>query len=254
MADNNPRSPNMAALLDRKVMKQHIINGDSSSHRAFRSASMPPASQVQLSTELVSQRPSSSHTSHAQESNRKKRAYVDLDNSDRKQQSTANTARARAPAPIFDPKLLLNPKSQHSTTRRKDDAFDTASSSEVETPPQRPISPTPQFIFASANQDPLIHEDIESEGGGFSKLIEQAHNVTKREERPVKRQKTDHYSEEDVNGALAFAGGGRGGEIGEYMRQKRKEGLQESGPTPTIVDLTAGKYLTHFTLSNANVP
>ena len=240
MTDNNPNSTSMAALLDRKVMRQYMANGNFS--QTLRSNSASPRTQVQIFTEPYSQRCSSGPASPTLQSNEKKRAHISLDNSGQKQPSTAGAAAARAPATGLDPKVLLNPRLLHSAARRKDDAFDTASSSEVETPPQRPISATPHFIFDSANQDPLLHEDTESEGGGYGKLIEQVHNVTKREDRPVKRQKTAHPLEGDVNGSSAFAGGGRGGEIGEYMKQKRKEGLQESGPASHIVDLTAGSF------------
>ena len=243
MRDKTPRSTSVAALLDRKIMKQRITNGDSLSHQANRSATTPSSSQDHIPTELCSPRPSSSPTSLTQDSTERKCSYINLEDIDRNQQSTNDKIPTAIHASAYDPRVLLNPRSVHGTKGRKKDAIDTASSSEVETPPQRPLSAAPQFIFDSSNEDSLVDEQTESEGAGFGKLIEQVHNVSKREERPVKRQKIEHPLEEDVNGSqTAFVGGGRGGEIGEYMRQKRKEGLEESGPAPSFVDLTAGKY------------
>jgi len=233
-----PRSTSAAALLDSNAMKLHMKNGDSFSN--IRPSTAPLATQIPMSSEPRFQRPTSSPASLAQQPNERKRTHIDMDPSDRKEQLTTGIGPTRAAPPSYDPRLLLNPKSLHNTQQRKDDTLDTASSSEVETPPQRPFSAAPQFVFDSPNQDLLLHEQPDDEGARYGKLIEQVHNVTKREERPVKRQKTKHPSEEDVNGSLAFAGGSKGGEIGEYMRQKRKEGLQESGPTSNVVDLTAG--------------
>lgn len=73
-------------------------------------------------------------------------------------------------------------------------------------------------------------------------LIERMHNVSKREDRPQKKQKREHIGEDadDEQRKAVFAGGGKGGEIGEYMKQKRREGQQEAGPTNAVVDLTAG--------------
>lgn len=239
MADDNmPRSMSTAALLDRNIMKQHMTNGTSFS--TVRLGSAPLATQIPISTEPCSQRLPSCPASLTPQSDKQKRTHIDLDNTGGKEKPTARTGLTPAASHSYDPRLLLNPRSLHSAKLRKDDTLDTASSSEVETPPQRPSSAAPQFVFDSPNQDSLWHGQPDDEGTGYGKLIEQVHNVTKREERPVKRQKTEHLSQEDVNGSLAFAGGGKGGEIGEYMRQKRKEGLQESGPTSNIVDLTAG--------------
>ena len=83
----------------------------------------------------------------------------------------------------------------------------------------------------------------ENDGIGLGHLIERVHNVSKRENRPSKKQKTEHVVEDEVDGPKAvFTGGSKNGEIGEYMRQKRQEGVQEAGPTSSVVDLTAGTY------------
>jgi len=76
-------------------------------------------------------------------------------------------------------------------------------------------------------------------------LIERIHGITQRDGCPQKRQKTTKTDEDDDGQRKAtFAGGGKGGEIGEYMREKRKEAQAESGPNGTVVDLTAGTAAT----------
>lgn len=79
----------------------------------------------------------------------------------------------------------------------------------------------------------------EENGQGMGTLIERLHNVSQRGEPPQKRLK--HYQNGNENRATAFVGGGKGGEIGEYMKQKRAESLITSGPAP-VVDLTESNY------------
>ena len=85
--------------------------------------------------------------------------------------------------------------------------------------------------------------DDQMDGQGMSSFIERVHNVTQREERPSKKQKRDAFDDDDQEKKAIHGGGGKGGEIGEYMRQKKKEGLAESGTMSTIVDLTGGWYI-----------
>lgn len=77
----------------------------------------------------------------------------------------------------------------------------------------------------------------------FGGLIEKIHGVSTREDRPQKRQKRDHESEEDKVDEKkgSFAGGGKGGVIGEYMRQRKEEGKREAVSSGTYVDLTIGE-------------
>ncbi len=66
-------------------------------------------------------------------------------------------------------------------------------------------------------------------------LIERLHNVAQRGEPPQKRQKSDKLASEERK--RAFGSGGKGGEIGDYMKQERNKGQIVSGPT-NVVDLT----------------
>ncbi|MCJ1256463.1 hypothetical protein MMC24_004284 [Lignoscripta atroalba] len=140
----------------------------------------------------------------------------------------------------FDPKLLLNPRGADVKLHQRSDETDSTSSAEPK-PSHAPSSP--QSI--DLGHDSRKRQRNASEDQGMGSLIERMHNVTKREVRPQKKQKKEHTVEDDEDDQhkAAFAGGGKGGDIGEYMRQKRKEGQQESRPTSMIVDLTKGLLL-----------
>ena len=112
----------------------------------------------------------------------------------------------------------------------------------------KPPSPPPKNPSA-VNGHKRDVDEYESQGMGS--LIERVHNVSGREERPQKKQKSTETFEDDTDKKPIYGGGGKGGEIGEYMRQKKQEGIAESG-VASIVDLTGGKYFTFrkvFTLT-----
>ncbi|KAL9600076.1 MAG: hypothetical protein Q9219_003446 [cf. Caloplaca sp. 3 TL-2023] len=75
---------------------------------------------------------------------------------------------------------------------------------------------------------------------GLSGMIERIHGVSNRTERPQKKQKTGNEDKNDEK--ATFTGGGKGGEISEYLKEKRKEGQDEAQSTaaPPVVDLTGG--------------
>ena len=78
------------------------------------------------------------------------------------------------------------------------------------------------------------------------------HNISQREERPRKQQKVSHDDERmgDDQQKATFAGGGKGTDIAEYMRQKRKKGLDDAAATGALVDLTGGENHPAFNLPN----
>lgn len=80
----------------------------------------------------------------------------------------------------------------------------------------------------------------EEKGQGMGTLIERLHNVSQRGEPPQKRLKPHQIGSE--NRTTTFLGGVKGGEIGEYMKQKRDEGHITLGPA-YVVDLTESNYL-----------
>lgn len=126
----------------------------------------------------------------------------------------------------FDPRKLLDPKGCNPTQLKKDSNNTTESDSR------------------NGVQKRSLEE---GEGQGMGNLIERIHNVTHREDRPRKRQKFEQIrGEDDDQKKTSFAGGGKGGEIGEYMKQKRKEGQSGVGPN-SVVDLTGGRHsLIHY--------
>jgi hypothetical protein len=76
-------------------------------------------------------------------------------------------------------------------------------------------------------------------GGGMGHMLERMHQVTDRDMLPQKRQKIRDDRPEDGRKA-EFNGGGKGGVIGEYMREMRDEGRKENVVKNTVVDISAG--------------
>ena len=83
----------------------------------------------------------------------------------------------------------------------------------------------PQFVFDSAVSDGATAEDDGQDDTGMGSMIEKAHNVGGREDRPAKRQRVD----EDSGSVYKFTGG-KGGEISEYIKSVRKEGADLQQP------------------------
>ncbi|KAL8756192.1 MAG: hypothetical protein Q9199_003110 [Rusavskia elegans] len=135
-------------------------------------------------------------------------------------------------SPNFSPLQLLDPKGFQQTPK-----------SNFKDSPSTPSNPY-NSISSKSPEHPQANQSFQSpeklpEPHGLSGMIERIHGVSQRQERPQKRQKTDH---EDVNGKAAFTGGSKNGEIGEYLKQKRKEGQNEAeaAASALVVDLTGG--------------
>ena len=131
--------------------------------------------------------------------------------------------------PRFDPRQLLDPKGYNAThVKKESDSF-----VEESKPP-----------FHNPNSDltngPQKREQDENNQYGMGNMIERIHNITERQERPRKKLKTEKDDDEQHTKA-GFSGGGKGGDISEYMKQKREEGRKDSGPSSAIVDLTEGE-------------
>ncbi|THX32504.1 hypothetical protein D6D12_02164 [Aureobasidium pullulans] len=107
------------------------------------------------------------------------------------------------------------------------------------------------FAFASAMEQDLTEQGKKRErqdgpleddttetmqpGTGLGSFMERMHNVTDREALPAsKKQKTDNNDENDEKRKATFKGG-KGGVIGEYLKEQRDQGAREAGP----IDLTA---------------
>ena len=103
--------------------------------------------------------------------------------------------------------------------------------------------PKPKLLAAQLqNEDHRAHAQpdpaAEAEQG-LTSYIEKLHGVTDRTERPAKRQKIqDEPSPRKKAQDIAIRGGG---DLGEYVREKRKEGAQEAMANG-VVDLTDCKW------------
>lgn len=141
-----------------------------------------------------------------------------------------------AATPRYDPNILLNPKSFKNNS--------TTDAERMEMPQRSFRNPnsnqTPaHFVFDSpspAPSGPHLDEDGDT---GMINLIERVHGVAEREDRPVKKLKTDHGSDGKPTATLRS----KGGDISEHLHQKRKEGLEASDPVTTLVDLTGGRSI-----------
>jgi SNF2 family DNA or RNA helicase len=72
---------------------------------------------------------------------------------------------------------------------------------------------------------------------GMGHMLERMHNVTERDMLPQKRRKIEGQSE-DGRGTAEFNGGGKGGVLGNYMREKKEEGQREARTnrtTPVVI-------------------
>jgi hypothetical protein len=78
-------------------------------------------------------------------------------------------------------------------------------------------------------------------GGGMGHMVERMHNVTDRDMMPQKRQKIHDGRQEDGK-KTEFNGGGKGGVLGQYMREKRDEGQKENVAKGTVVDISTGQF------------
>lgn len=151
----------------------------------------------------------------------------------------------RNPPTQFDPRALLDPRRFSKRPASEGGEGREGDGSWIREQLQSQPSTGPQ-VFPQATL-PTTGNGIVDQSNmgmpGFGGLIEKIHGVSTREDRPQKRQKREHESEEDKTDEKkgAFPGGGKGGVIGEYMRQKKEEGKREVASSGTYVDLTIGE-------------
>ncbi len=136
---------------------------------------------------------------------------------------------AHTSRPHLDPRQLLDPKG-YNADHRKD---------EMGCPVDEDSTSVGSSNQNVTNALPKRRRDA-SEASGMANMIERIHNVTERQDQPRKKRKTDNGDDNEEKAKACFRGGGRGGEIGDYMKQKREEGQKESGPSDMVVDLTQG--------------
>ena len=205
-----------SALMDPKSMKKQMTNG------------IPMISKPSTVIRAASEEPSFATSSKAYSTfdlsfplHPKDDAYNLFEGKDKR---LPGQQPGQAPSNLASVRQLLDPK-----------GFNKTNSS------TSPHSRSPHLTqnFRPLHQQTNEHQSPSPtpEPHGIGNFIEQLHGVSQREARPVKRQKRD---EEEPNRTKAAFVGGKGGELGEYVKEKRKEGLKESGPLDAIVDLTEG--------------
>ena len=143
----------------------------------------------------------------------------------------------------YSPQQLLNPKGFD--TKKATDAFSTSANPTLDAEPANSHAEV-SFTFQTGGNESSDDEgqDGDLPQNGLRSMIERTHNVSEREHRPTKRAKLEHDSEDGDNSRTKskFAGGTGRSELGEYVRNGRKEGVQNMGPpsVSSVVDLTAG--------------
>ena len=135
----------------------------------------------------------------------------------------------------FDPRTLLAPKTNHSA--RMATAARPQSNS-FQSPTQTAQHPSSPFMNGYA---PNGGQEQAADGIEVGNMYERMHNVERRQEPPVKRQKLSYQDEgDDTVRAKKFQQSARsgGGELGQYIKDKRQEGVEQSGQWSDLVDLT----------------
>lgn len=222
----NPGSQVSAAMLmDPRAMRNHLANGTVfSSHSESTPAKGRQSSEPLFST-IVSSKDLTSHEALSQYS--KDDAYQFSMTKGKNAVATQHVG--QRPSTQVDAKRLLDPAGFDKTIAKTQEIY-TGS-----TPPDY------AGLVSISGNGPQKRDHNECEGQGIGSLIERVHNVSQREERPHKNQKAENF-EDDHDMKAMHRGGGKGGEIGEYMKQKKKEGMAESGSINPVVDLTGGQH------------
>lgn len=224
-----------AMLMDPKAMKRYLMtNGSSiSSHldmspSAIRLNSEPPPSALFLNDSIAPYLPSAKIS--------KDDAYKVFESKGKKVLNTQQVGQTSSNQ--FEARRLLDPIGSQ-------DPLLTSNDSNISRPPS-PVRTSQYHLNGGpleANGNRFHKRDYEDfEGQGMTSLIERVHNVSQRGDRPQKKLKFDTFQEEEKDSKAIHGGGGKGGEIAAYLKQKKKEGIAESGPVSNVVDLTGGTY------------
>ena len=231
-------------LTDPKALKKHLANGTSiSSH--FETSSLP----ARRSSEPLQSEPfiDMSLTPDVTLQQSKDDAYHVPENKGRK--TVGSPKVATATSNTFNPRHLLDPKAFKNDQRQSESKnASTESHLRQATPSEQQLNSkisegNENRSDVDVNVNSLHKRDREDlEGQGMGGLIEKVHNISQREGRPQKKPKVqnDEFGGEEDKKVNAFGGGKGGAEIGDYLKEKRKQGIAESKPANTVVDLTGG--------------
>ena len=158
-----------------------------------------------------------------------------------KKASSVNGDIRRTPT-HFDPRALLDPR--RFAKRPASEGGDGESNrAEIQFTPRSGNVSRNVPRAALAATEPKSANGAGHETPGMGGFLEKMHGVSNREDQPQKRQKRDHQTEDgdEVATHATYSGGGKGGVIGEYMKQKKEEGKREAASAGTFVDLTGGE-------------
>ena len=226
-------------LTDPKALKQHLANGISHSY-IFEAFSLPPHRRSEPPQSHASSNPSVVIDLTSEQISKDDAYYVFNCKG-----KTASTTTVTQPTPSafsnqFDPRRLLDPKAFGNDSRKSNDRSPPIMDRPSEySSPLRAYPNLPNSESREVNSNGAYKRDHDNEKvPDMGSLIERVHNVSQREERPQKKQKIETFEEDDKY-KKNFGGGGKGGDIGEYIKQKKKEGIEDIS-SATIVDLTGG--------------
>lgn len=209
-----------AQLLDPRAMKQKLANGSSAFSFIHSSPFRPSYEQASSSARVD---PLSNFSS----------------DSLRNEMLTSMEDRQKAPpAPqLGTPQQLLNPKGRSGSKANEDNI------QKIEKPNGilngQAHLPTTAHRSHSLERPPQSTPDQ-----GVGNFIERLHNVSEREQPPAKKQKLKKDDETETKKKSHTSHFNKGGELGQHIKEKQKEGLQE-GPGD-IVDLTGATLFYHF--------
>ncbi|KAL8696301.1 MAG: hypothetical protein Q9201_007730 [Fulgogasparrea decipioides] len=214
-----------SVLLDPKNVRKQADNGTSETFHSTYSGSKPRHNSEPLDTDAILQK------IRLHESCSKDDAHVHFQGRG-KRLSNSYAQRNDYPSahpPTFNARQLLDPKGFQQTPEQINNDKPAPKANSMNS-----IQPIDQ-----RQPDEARHFD-ENPGTsrGLGAMIEQVHGVSNREERPQKRQKVDHECADSDK--ATFSGGSKGGELGGYLKQKRKEGQDDAQAAASVVDLTGG--------------
>lgn len=148
----------------------------------------------------------------------------------------------------WNPASLLNPRGFHSEQQMVANGFTNNAppqqlAFQFDSPASSAQQPSHTHSHSHSNSqfDPNKSNGLSgyADGGGMGHMLERMHNVADRGMLPQKRRKVTDKDPTDGR-KVKFHGGGRGGVIGEYIREKREEGQQENVANRAAVDLSSG--------------
>ena len=166
----------------------------------------------------------------------------------------ANGARESQLMQSYDPAQLLNPKAKFQVNRPTPPPqqngysntsspapslafqFDSPAGSRRESPHSHP-SPAYSESHVLDRQDGFASYTNGSGAGSMGSMLDRLHNVADRSMVPQKRRKVVDDRDEGQKKA-EFNGGGKGGVLGQYVQDQRKQGHEQAVANGKVVDIS----------------